>query len=317
MERLSDLIERAKALVGPADREDKELPDLPAYDRSGETAGIHYYVYGDHNTSDTTVVFIHGFTLAGSAWFMQVEAVAPVARCLTVDLRGHGESGEWALEDCTIDGAADDVRAAIQDAGIDGPIIIVGHSLGGMVAMNLLRRFPELRERTKGLVLVSTAVDSIASQGIPQILALPVVEKIRAGVEASPKEAAKFREAISGLVAPVLASTVFQTPTPASVINFHAKLIRTTPLNTYVGFLDDLQDHNEVEGVKALRGLPGTVMVGTRDRVTEPEQTLRIAELWDTGGYQMGTDGGHMLIFEQPALVNKAILRALQESQEQ
>lgn len=312
MQRPRDWIERAKALLGPADREGKELPDLPEFDRTGETAGIHYYVYGDHHESDTTVVFIHGFSLAASAWFMQVEAIAPVARCLTIDLRGHGETGQWPLEECTIEGAADDVHAAIKDAGIEGPIIVVGHSLGGMVAMNLLRRYPALRERTKGLVLVSTAVDSIASQGIPQILALPVVEKIRAGVQASPKEAAKFRQAISGLVAPVLASTVFQTPTPASVINFHAKLIRTTPLNTYVGFLDDLQDHNEIEGVKALRGLPGIVMVGTRDKVTEPDQTLRIMELWETGTYQMGADGGHMLIFEQPALVNKAILQMLQ-----
>lgn len=303
-----DWLDRARALLG--ERKEEDLPSLPKPDREGRGDGVHYFEYGLSTDSPVTVVFVHGFTLAASAWFMQVEAVAPHARCLAVDLRGHGETGRWPVPECTITGAADDVLTALTHAGVDGPLVFVGHSLGGMVVMNLLRRYPDLRARVQSVVLVSTAVDSIASQGIPQVLALPIVEKIRDAAEASPKDVARFRKRISRLVAPTLATTVFQTPLPASVINFHAKLIHSTPLDTYVGFLDELQSHNEVEGAKALRGIKGVVMVGTRDAVTEPEQSERIAELWGCG-LQFARDAGHMLIFEQPALVNKAILSAI------
>lgn len=185
--------------------------------------------------------------------------------------------------------------------------MIVGHSLGGMVAINFLRRYPEFRARTAGLVLVATAVDSFASQGVPQVLALPVAEKIRNAAEASPAETATLREAIAALVAPTLAVTVFQTPMPPSVIDFHAQLINETPLSTYVGFLDSLQEHEEAEGATLLNGIEGVVIVGEKDSVTPLSQAQRIVSLWPNAGLQVAPHAGHMIILEQPAIVNKAI----------
>ncbi|WP_410131526.1 hypothetical protein, partial [Klebsiella pneumoniae] len=65
----------------------------------------------------------------------------------------------------------------------------------------------------------------------------------RNAIESSPKEIRKFREAIASLMAPSLAVAVFARRTDYEIIEFHAAMINETPLETFVGYLDDLQDH--------------------------------------------------------------------------
>lgn len=261
--RLPRLTRKGRRRQALAHAKKHSTPHDRFYSESRKAGRVRYYLDGPED-ADVTVVFIHGFTLAASAWHLQVAHVAHEARCLLMDLRGHGNTGEYSVEDCTLEGAADDVARVLEAAKPKGPLVIVGHSLGGMVAINFLRRYPEFRARTAGLVLVATAVDSFASQGVPQVLALPVAEKIRNAAEASPAETATLREAIAALVAPTLAVTVFQTPMPPSVIDFHAQLINETPLSTYVGFLDSLQEHEEAEGATLLNGIEGVVIVGRK-----------------------------------------------------
>ncbi|QOE68365.1 alpha/beta fold hydrolase [Corynebacterium diphtheriae] len=293
----------------------KKMPVGPVhfFSESRVANGIHYYLDGPDD-AEVTIVFIHGFTLAASAWHLQVAHCAPNARCLLMDLRGHGATGEFSVEECTIDGAADDVSSVIAAAHIKGPIVIIGHSLGGMVAINLLGRYPEIRQQTASVILVATAIESFASQGVPQVLALPVVEKVRDAVEASPTETARLREQIAALVAPTLAMTVFQTPMPREIVDFHAKLINDTPLSTYVGYLDDLQEHDEIDNARALSGIPGVVIVGEQDAVTPQSQSERIVSLWSDAGLQIAPNAGHMIILEQPAIVNKAIDQMVQQA---
>ncbi|EIK55813.1 putative alpha/beta hydrolase fold family protein [Corynebacterium diphtheriae bv. intermedius str. NCTC 5011] len=183
-----------------------------------------------------------------------------------------------------------------------------------MVAINLLGRYPEIKQQTASVILVATAIESFASQGVPQVLALPVVEKVRDAVEASPTETARLREQIAALVAPTLAMTVFQTPMPREIVDFHAKLINDTPLSTYVGFLDDLQEHDEIDNARALSGIPGVVIVGEQDAVTPQSQSERIVSLWSDAGLQIAPNAGHMIILEQPAIVNKAIDQMVQQA---
>ncbi|GGG71365.1 alpha/beta fold hydrolase [Corynebacterium pelargi] len=278
-----------------------------------EHEGIHYYLDGPED-AEITIVYIHGFTLAAKSWHLQVAHIGDRARHLLIDLRGHGETGEYPIEDCNIDGAADDVAKIYQHVGIQGETIIIGHSLGGMVALNLLRRFKKIRQNTRNCILVATAVESFASQGFPQVLALPIVDNIRNAVELAPKQVQAFREDIAALIAPTLAATVFVHPTPDSVINFHAQMINDTPLNTLVGFLDDLQHHAETEAKTALDNLPGLVIVGEKDLVTPLSQAEKIQHMWPTSSLQEIPDAGHMIILEQPWIINKALDHALAQT---
>ncbi|AZA11855.1 alpha/beta fold hydrolase [Corynebacterium gerontici] len=272
--------------------------------------GVHYYLDGPED-ADVTIVYIHGFTLAAKSWHLQVAHIGDRARHVLIDLRGHGETGEYPIEDCTIDGAADDVALVYNHLGINGDTVVIGHSLGGMVALNLLRRFKKIRHNTRACILVATAVESFASQGFPQVLALPIVDNIRNAVELAPKQVQQFREDIAALIAPTLATTVFVHPTPDSIINFHAHMINDTPLNTLVGFLDDLQQHNETCAQHPLQDIPGAVIVGEKDLVTPLSQAQRIIDMWPSSSLQEIPDAGHMIILEQPWVINKALDHAL------
>jgi lipase len=104
---------------------------------------------GEWNPSGaTTVVAVHGITANHRNFALLAEAL-PRHRLLAPDLRGRGASrtlpGPWG-----IDLHAEDVAGLIT-ASAQGPVVLVGHSMGGFVAAALVRRFPDL---VSGLVLV-------------------------------------------------------------------------------------------------------------------------------------------------------------------
>lgn len=290
-------------------------------DRVGivDNDGIHVHWYEDGEIrvpeKTVTVVFIHGFTLAAESYYRQVNHLQqrwPSARLLLLDVRGHGQTGRVDPAACTVEGAADDTLAVLRARGVTGPIILVGHSLGGLVALNLVRRCPpELRGNIVGIVLVATSIDALADQGLPQILASPVADEVYNAVESSPQDAAKFREQASMVLAPTLALAVFHRDIDYEIAQFHAAMIHETPLETFVGYFDDLQTHNELAAREHLQGIPGYVIAGEKDVVTPLSQAERLCEVWPDAYLQVAPDAGHMIPLEAPEILNAALDRLI------
>ena len=292
-----------------SDKPDAVTTDIP----------VHWYEVepSEPAKEPVTIVFVHGFTLTGESWYRQFNALRkshPEARLLTMDLRGHGQTGAVPASLCTVEGAAADALAVIAERAATGKLIVVGHSLGGLIALHMVRAAEEsIRRRIAGVVLISTSIDKLAAQGVPQILASPVADAARNAIESSPKEIRKFREAIASLMAPSLAVAVFARRTDYEIIEFHAAMINETPLETFVGYLDDLQDHDEFAAGPHLEGLPGAVLVGTKDDVTPRKQADLIMEKWPDAELVEVDGAGHMLPLEAPDAVNRAIERVLEK----
>jgi pimeloyl-ACP methyl ester carboxylesterase len=88
-----------------------------------------------------TVVFIHGIGGAGRAWAGQVAGCGAAGLVpLAPDLPGYG--GRPLVAAMDFEGLAEDVEAAIARSGVQRPVL-VGHSMGGMVAQTMLRRRPD------------------------------------------------------------------------------------------------------------------------------------------------------------------------------
>jgi pimeloyl-ACP methyl ester carboxylesterase len=88
------------------------------------------------------VVLVHGWTCNRGYFAPQREHFAKRHRVVSVDLRGHGES-DTGQSEYTIAGFADDVAWLCRELGLSKPVI-VGHSMGGMTALELAARHPDL-----------------------------------------------------------------------------------------------------------------------------------------------------------------------------
>src|SRR5207245_2776748 len=99
----------------------------------------------------TPLVAMHGFPLSRGAWQKQVDALKSSYRVIAPDLRGLGES-EAPSGATSMGQMADDVHALLKQLNT-GPVVLIGHSMGGYVALAFARKYTEL---LRGLVLVGT-----------------------------------------------------------------------------------------------------------------------------------------------------------------
>ena len=120
-------------------------------------------LFGRRTPAPVTVVFSHGYCLSQDSWHFQRAALRGVVRAVYWDQRSHGRSarGVDQLErgaPVSIDQFGRDLKAVIDAAAPEGPLVLVGHSMGGMTTMALADHFPELiRERVVGVALVGTS----------------------------------------------------------------------------------------------------------------------------------------------------------------
>ena len=110
--------------------------------------------YSDTGGTGPAVLFVHGVGTAGCAWRPQVAALAGRFRCLTFDNRGVGDSPP-AAGPVTVADMAADARAVLDAAGVESAHV-VGHSLGGPVALHLAHN---ARPRVRSLALLCTFAD--------------------------------------------------------------------------------------------------------------------------------------------------------------
>lgn len=99
-----------------------------------------------------TIVLIHGLGSSAQHWLPTARILARRHRVVLVDLPGHGESG--MPRPFTLEAAIEALDQALADEG-DHPVVLVGHSLGGLVAAGETIEHPG---RVRGLVLVETAL---------------------------------------------------------------------------------------------------------------------------------------------------------------
>ena len=119
-----------------------------------------------------TIVFVHGTRLTSTMWAAQQAAFADEFRTIAVDLPAHGAR---AAERFTLDGAAQVVRAAIDDHATDRRAVVVGLSLGGYVAMALAAREPAL---VRGLVLSGATAEPIGARSLPFLALAGLMDRV-------------------------------------------------------------------------------------------------------------------------------------------
>jgi pimeloyl-ACP methyl ester carboxylesterase len=138
--------------------------------RAADGVPIRYWVRGQ---GDPTLVFIHGLANDHSIWREQVDVFARNHKLVTVDLGGHGASGvnraSWSIA-----GLAGDVESVLKALALKR-VVLIGHSMGGPVALLAAGRMPD---RILGVIGVDTLHN--AEFKLPEDQAKEVLAKFEA-----------------------------------------------------------------------------------------------------------------------------------------
>ena len=138
---------------------------------------LHVEVSGPAD-APVTVVLLHGWCLDRRTWHHQIAALETLTenapRIITYDTRGHGRSGSTRLRSATLGQLGDDLAEVLRRFAPTGPVVLAGHSMGGMAIMEYAHTHSEeFARRVGGLLFVSTTAEghTHTRYGLPPQLA--------------------------------------------------------------------------------------------------------------------------------------------------
>jgi pimeloyl-ACP methyl ester carboxylesterase len=266
---------------------------------------LHLEEHGDP-AAPVTVVFVHGWTLDSRTWRHQIEHLPDrcggLVRMLAYDHRGHGRSGPVLAEAATLAQAADDLATVLARAVPTGPVVLAGHSLGGMAIIALAERHPQIvAERVAAAALVSTSAGGLARISLNLPLALV---PLRVWLEGAFHRRMLARGEKPGRLPPAVVQLGVRwlgfgpESAPADVRAVATMIAGCSPY-TIAAFRRTLDEHDRVAMLPALAGRPVLVCCGSRDRLTPPAHSQVIADAIPDAELVCYEGVGHMVPLER------------------
>ncbi len=270
--------------------------------------------------ADLTVVLVHGYVQEMAVWHYQRQALqaAGDVRVVLYDQRSHGRSTRGAAERSTIDQLGRDLGRVLDEVVPTGPVVLVGHSMGGMTVMALADARPELfGDRVVGVALVCTSAGKLAQVtfGLPTA-ALPVTRRVlpvlTRGMTARPRPFERTRRAGSDLVFLFTRRGGFGSgDVSPAVVDFVATMGARTPVDVIAEFYDTFMTHDKLAALDVLDGVEVLVVAGDRDLLTPPDHSRAFAAALPDARLVVVEDAGHMVALEHPEQVSDELLRLL------
>lgn len=302
---------------------------VPLLDSPGPAHGVltddglrlHVEEDGDPG-SPVTVVFSHGFTAQLEEFLLQREALRGRAHMVFYDQRGHGRSPLGDPRNATMEQLGRDLAAVIAQRAPTGPVVLVGHSMGGMTLMTFARQHPEVvRDRVAGAFLLATSAGELVTTGL-----LGALVRIGTSLHLTPLWLRGLR-----LVAPLL-ERVRRRGTRVGyffyerylfgcddarpeLVRLVQDLLEACPMTTSAAFYPAFLSHDERDSLPVLAQVPTTVLVGDCDRLTPAAHSRRMAvELGPSTRLVVVPGAGHSVNITRRGVVDDALLELLERA---
>ena len=271
-------------------------------------------------TAPLTVVFAHGFCQRMGAFHFQRAALAQrwgeQVRMVFYDQRGHGQSGEAPIETYTVEQLGQDLETILQVMVPRGPVVLVGHSMGGMTVLSHARQFPaNYGRRIVGAAIISSAAQGVSRSPLGEILQNPALEAVRFAARYSPRLVHRTRGATRSMLRPILNSASFgDDRISRSVAAFNEKMIHATPVATLVEFLHALEVHDETAALPVLARIPTLIACGDRDLLTPVRNSEEMAAALPDSLLVIVPGAAHLVQKERPEVSNDAKVRLVEKA---
>lgn len=286
---------------------------------------LHVTVHGPAD-APVNVLLSHCWTADESDWHYQVADLLSryghQIRLITWDHRGHGRSDRAREVDCTIPNLARDLGRVVDEFAPEGPLVIAGHSVGGMTITAIPEECHHVLPRIAGLLLVSTSGADLhtVTLGLPEVGPL-VRDRLPFVLATRARMLSLSRRQRFPLIERSIARQFFfgRPKQPRDVGHVVDQLIHCAP-ETYAGFYKDMMAHDRIGHLSAFDRVPTTVLVGSRDLLTPPAHARKLASGIRGARLIVAPDAGHYLPFERRDLVTAELCalvdRALDQASE-
>jgi pimeloyl-ACP methyl ester carboxylesterase len=270
--------------------EDRNLDDLTPPGNLITVNGVRLH-YIDRGRGDA-LILLHGLGESTFGWRHNMDALARSFRVVAVDLLGSGFSQRLADTDYSLGARAGHVFAMMDALGI-ASATVVGHSLGGLVAMHMAARDPS---RVRRLVLINSA---------------------------GPREAHRLgRTRYFRIVNPFYYAFVYHSPrmrkrlfrllyyrgrVPDGIVDHYLEVARVEGHEQALARLVDAVGREPRLDLRQIR-VPTLILWGEGDRLLPPRRGRALAKSMPDARFVLVREAGHQTQEEQPDVVNRAIV---------
>ncbi len=254
---------------------------------------------------EVAVVFAHGYCLNLDAWHFQRAAYRGLVRTVFYDQRSHGRSGRSARENATIEQLARDLKRILEEVVPDGPVVLVGHSMGGMTVVALAEEFPELfGDRVVGVGLISTTAGGL---DVGRVL-LPLLPSRLSGLVATGAVRTLHRghttvdgaRRVGAAIARVATDLfAFGDAVPSAYVDFVDDMLSATPFEVVAEFFPTFSSLDKFDSVEVLSRVPTAIVCGTSDRLTSIGHSRKLHQRIKGSRLLECHGAGHMVPIER------------------
>jgi pimeloyl-ACP methyl ester carboxylesterase len=314
---------RTRLRPDPEAREDffQLPPDRGREVVTNDGVRLHVEEVGPEEPAGPTIVFAHGYTQEMAVWHYQRQAFAAdnPGKLVFYDHRSHGRSGRSHAGRSTIDQLGRDLHAVLQTCAPRGPVVLVGHSMGGMTIMALADQRPELfGTRITAVALLSTSTGKLAEAafGLPSAV-VPVTNRVlpfvTRGMRNRPEVFERGRRLGTDLAFLISRSWAFGTKDVSpSLVEFVERMLANTPVDVIAEFYDTFTDHDKLAALDVLDRVETLILVGSKDKLTPLSHSQLMATALPSAQLVVVEGAGHMVQLERAPLVTlhlRALLR--------
>ncbi|TDB73636.1 alpha/beta fold hydrolase [Micromonospora sp. KC721] len=267
-----------------------------------------------------TVVLVHGFCLDMGTFHFQRKMLAERGdhRIVAYDQPGHGRSGRLESGEYDLAALGATLRRVIDRTVPEGPLVLVGHSMGGMTIMAFAELCPELfGDRVVGTVLIATSGGVLAETRLAASALLgrvggPVLQMASNATRYGGTVIDKARQSTSNVAWLLTRRYGFgsRRPSPA-LVSYVERMNSRTSADTVTRYLRTLAAHSRFPALAALSGTPVLVVVGDKDMITPVVHSDEIVRRLPHARYVKIPDSGHVVMLEHADEVNAALAQFL------
>ena len=260
--------------------------------------------------SPLTVVFVHGYALNLDCWHFQRAGYRELVRTVYFDQRSHGRSGRATEGHATIDQLGLDLRRILDEVTPDEPVVLVGHSMGGMSIVALAEESPELfGDRVVGVALISTTAGGLDPHRLvaplmPSTLGSTIAMRAMAAFAHGHRAVDGLRRLSRPLASVITDRFAFGDDVPASYVDFVDDMLSQTPFEVIAEFFPSFGSLDKFEAVRTLGEVPVSVICGTGDRLTSVGHSRKLQSRIPGSRLLECEGAGHMVIMERHEQVN-------------